>query len=93
VVDTAPVSLVSDTLIVAKYADTFVYVVRANHMDKRMLSIPDTLHKENKLPNMAFILNYTEITKGYGYGGYGYGGYGYGIIHEKKPWYKEIFKK
>jgi tyrosine-protein kinase Etk/Wzc len=93
VVDTAPVSLVSDTLIVAKYADTFVYVVRAKFMDKRMLSIPDTLHKENKLPNMAFILNDTEITKGYGYGGYGYGGYGYGIIHEKKPWYKEIFKK
>ena len=91
-VDTAPVSLVSDTLIVAKYADTFVYVVRANHMDKRMLSIPDILHKENKLPNMAFILNDTEITKGYGYGGYGYGSYGYGI-REKKPWYKEIFKK
>jgi tyrosine-protein kinase Etk/Wzc len=92
VVDTAPVSLVSDTLIVAKFADTFVYVVRAKFMDKRMLSIPDTLHKENKLPNMAFILNDTEITKGYGYGGYGYGGYGYGIIHEKKPWYKKIFK-
>lgn len=92
-VDTAPVSLVSDTLIVAKYADTFVYVVRANHMDKRMLSIPDILHKENKLPNMAFILNDTEVSNGYGYGGYGYGSYGYGITHEKKPWYKEIFKK
>ena len=92
-VDTAPVSLVSDTLIVAKYADTFVYVVRANHMDKRMLSIPDILHKENKLPNMAFILNDTEVSKGYGYGGYGYGSYGYGITHDKKPWYKEIFKK
>ena len=93
IVDTAPVSLVSDTLIIAKYADTFVYVVRANHMDKRMLYIPDILHRENKLPNMAFILNDTEVTKGYGYGGYGYGGYGYGVIHEKKPWYKEIFKK
>lgn len=93
IVDTAPVSLVSDTLIVAKYADTFVYVVRANHIDKRMLSIPDILHRENKLPNMAFILNDTEITKGYGYGGYGYGGYGYGIASEKKPWYKQIFKK
>ncbi len=92
VVDTAPVSLVSDTLIVAKYADTFVYVVRANHMDKRMLSIPDVLHKENKLPNMAFILNDTDVTKGYGYGGYGYGSYGY-AAGEKKPWYKEIFKK
>lgn len=95
-VDTAPVSLVSDTLIVAKYADTFVYVVRANHIDKRMLNIPDILYKENRLPNMAFILNDTELTKGYGgygYGGYGYGGYGYGNIEEKEPWYKKIFKK
>lgn len=93
IVDTAPVSLVSDTLIVAKYADTFVYVVRANHIDKRMLSIPDVLHRENKLPNMAFILNDTELTKGYGYGGYGYGVYGYANTDEKKPWYKKIFKK
>lgn len=95
VVDTAPVSLVSDTLIVAKHADTFVYVVRANYLDKRTLTIPDILHKENKLPNMAFILNYTEVAKGYGYGGYGYGygNYGYGVTQEKKPWYKEIFKR
>jgi tyrosine-protein kinase Etk/Wzc len=90
IVDTAPVSLVSDTLIVAKYADTFVYVVRANHLDKRMLRIPETLFREHKLPNMAFLLNDTETVKGYGYG---YGNYGYGITHEKKPWYKRIFKK
>ncbi|TRX29439.1 polysaccharide biosynthesis tyrosine autokinase [Flavobacterium franklandianum] len=95
VVDTAPVSLVSDTLIVAKHADTFVYVVRANYLDKRTLTIPDILHKENKLPNMAFILNDTEVAKGYGYGGYGYGygNYGYGVTQEKKPWYKEIFNR
>ncbi|WP_310559545.1 polysaccharide biosynthesis tyrosine autokinase [Flavobacterium sp.] len=98
IVDTAPVSLVSDTLIIAKHADTFVYVIRANYLDKNLLSVPDTLHTENKLPNMAFILNDTQISKGYGYGGYGYGGYGYGaygygVTVEKKPWYKKIFKK
>jgi hypothetical protein len=48
---------------------------------------------------MAFILNDTEITKGYGYGGYGYGGYGYGgygygnVEVKKKPWYSRIFSK
>jgi tyrosine-protein kinase Etk/Wzc len=93
IVDTAPVSLVSDTLIVAKHADTFVYVVRANYLDKRMLNVPDILHRENKLPNMAFLLNDTDVTKGYGYGGYGYGNYGYGMTLEKKPWYKTLFKK
>ena len=99
VVDTAPVSLVSDTLIVAKHADTFTYVVRSNYLDKSMLTVPEILHNENKLPNMAFILNDTEITKGYGYGGYGYGGYGYGgygygnVEVKKKPWYSRIFSK
>jgi tyrosine-protein kinase Etk/Wzc len=70
-------------------------VVRANYLDKRMLNIPAILHKENKLPNMAFILNDTEVAKGYGYGGYGYGygNYGYGHQHIKNPWYKNIFKK
>jgi Mrp family chromosome partitioning ATPase len=102
IVDTAPVSLVSDTLIVAKHADTFAYVVRANYLDKSMLTVPDTLHSENKLPNMSFILNDTQVAKGYGYGGYGYGGYGYGgygyggygygVAEVKKPWYKKIFK-
>ena len=94
-VDTAPVSLVSDTLIVAKYADTFVYVVRANHMDKRMLEVPETMYREKKLPNMAFLINDTVVKKGYGYGGYGYGGYGvygYGVEEVKTPWYKKIFK-
>jgi capsular exopolysaccharide synthesis family protein len=91
-VDTAPISLVSDTFIVAENADAFVYVVRANYLDKRMLALPINLHSEGKLPNMSFVLNDTSVTKGYGYGGYG--GYGYGgdeIV--ERSWYKKIFKK
>lgn len=88
VVDTAPVSLVTDTLIIAKHADTFVYVVRANYLDKRMLHIPERLYKERKLPNMGLLLNDTQTNKGYGYGY----GYGYGVEIEKVPWYKKIFK-
>ena len=53
----------------------------------------DILYKENKLPNMAFVLNDTEVAKGYGYGSYGYGNYGYGHTELKKPWYKTLFKK
>lgn len=95
IVDTAPVSLVSDTLILAKHADTSVYVVRANYLDKRMLHIPEILHKEHKLTNMAVILNDTHTKKGYGYGGYGYGGYGYGygVPVQKKSWYNTIFNR
>ncbi|MEN9907187.1 MAG: hypothetical protein RLZZ540_328 [Bacteroidota bacterium] len=85
IVDTAPVSLVTDTLLIAKYADCFVYVARANVLEKRMLSIPNTLYKEQKLPNMCILLNDTDSTKGYGYG------YGYGVHLEEKTWHKKIF--
>ena len=89
IVDTAPVNLVTDTLLVAKYADLFLYVSRANYLDKRMLHVPQTLYNEKKLPNMAIVLNDTDMTRGYGYG-YGYG-YGNGYVEDvKKPWYKRI---
>ncbi|WP_366184825.1 polysaccharide biosynthesis tyrosine autokinase [Flavobacterium ovatum] len=88
IVDTAPVSLVADTLLIAKHADCFVYVVRANVLEKRMLNIPNTLYKENKLPNMCILLNDTDSTKGYGYS------YGYGVnLQQNQPWYKKLNNK
>ncbi len=86
IVDTAPVSLVTDTLLIAKYADAFMYVIRANKLDKKLLNIPVSLYKENKLPNMSLLLNDTDSTKGYGYG------YGYGKLKENanRPLWKKI---
>lgn len=89
VVDTSPVHLVTDTLLIAQYADSFVYVIRANYLDKSMLYVPYKLYQEKKLPNMALLINDTEIRKGYGYG-YGVYGYGYGADVAKKPWYEKI---
>lgn len=87
VIDTAPVSLVTDTLLISKYADMFIYVTRAEYLDKRMLEIPRNLYKEKRLPNMAMVLNDIDVKKGYGYGY----GYGYGETDAKKKWY-EVFK-
>lgn len=88
VVDTAPISLVADTQLIAKYADCFVYVFRANFLGKRMLDIANTLFREKKLPNMCLLLNDTDSTKGYGYG------YGYGIKmkNRKQNWFKKLLK-
>jgi capsular exopolysaccharide synthesis family protein len=90
VVDTSPVNLVTDTLLLAKFADCFVYIVRANMLEKVMLHVPNTLYKENKLTNMCLLLNDTDPSRG-SYGYYGYYGYGYGEKLEKKPWYKRVF--
>ncbi|WP_139956314.1 GumC family protein [Flavicella sediminum] len=89
VVDTAPVNLVTDTLLVSKYADLFIYVSRAGFLDKRLLAIPQNLYTDKRLPNMAMLINASDYKKSYGYGAYG--AYGYGEV-EKLPWWKTIFK-
>ncbi len=48
-VDTAPVSFVTDTLLVAHNADAFVYVMRANYLDKRFLKIINTFYTRKKI--------------------------------------------
>ena len=87
IVDTAPVSLVTDTITIAQIADATLYVIRANKLDKRMLEFPAKLYNEQKLSNMAVVLNAVNMERG---GGYGYGyGYGYGDDFEKskKRWW------
>lgn len=88
IVDTAPVGMVTDTLLLSAYADAFVYVVRANYLDKRLLSIAETAYKEKRLSNMAVLINGSDHSKGYGYG-YGYGGYGYGADKPRRWWHRK----
>src|SRR5690606_40621567 len=45
-VDTAPVGLVTDTVLIAEHADMTIYVMRANYLDKRLLNIPKELYEE-----------------------------------------------
>ena len=82
--DTAPVGLVTDTLIIARVADASVYVCRADYTAKNDLNLVNSLYNEGKLKNMSIVLNGVDMTKRkygyyYGYGNYGkYGRYGYG---------------
>ena len=86
IVDTAAFSMVTDTLLLSKFADAFIYVIRANFLDKRMLKYVNFLYKEQRLPNMALLLNGVDQKKTYGYGY----GYGYGTAFEKsqKKWWQ-----
>lgn len=86
IVDTAPVKLVADTLLLAKNADAFVYVVRENRSTKQMLQTVQKLYKENKLPNMAVLLNDTTLNSNDSYG------YGYHQNKKRKPWWKRLFR-
>ena len=72
IVDTAAVGLVTDTLLIGNHADMFIYVVKANYIDKRQLYVAQNMYNEKRLPNMAILLNYVNFKKGLGYA-YGYG--------------------
>ena len=85
IVDTAASSIITDTTIIKNYADAFIYVIRVNFLDKRLLSYVKSLYKEKRFPNLALLVNGIDSKKGYGYG------YGYGASFEKskkKAWWK-----
>lgn len=90
IVDTAPVNIVTDTLLLGQQADLCIYVVRANFLDKRLLDIPKLLYNEKRLPNMAVLVNDINFERGYGYG-YGYG-YEYVDTSMRKSWWKKMLK-
>lgn len=96
ILDTAPIGLVTDTLLIGRVADLSVYVCRADYTHKAEYTLINELSFEKKLPNLCTIINGVDLKKRkygyyYGYGKYGkhygYGkryGYGYGY-GEQKP--------
>ena len=93
ILDTAPVGMVTDTLLIGRVADLSVYVCRADYTRKVEFSLINELAENNKLPNLCIAINGLDLQKKkygyyYGYGKYGkyYGkryGYGYGYEEHK----------
>jgi capsular exopolysaccharide synthesis family protein len=94
VIDTAPTILVTDTSLISKFADSTLYVTRADYTDLRLLPHIKEYYNEKKLINMGLVINGISETgiNAYRYGytyGYAYGyGYGYGEAPTKKKFWK-----
>ena len=91
ILDTPPIGLVTDALIMMKYADHTIYVVRQNYTPKGTIKNTQELYNNGKVKNISILFNDVKVQK-YGYG-YGYGknyGYGYGYYSDqgkgKKKW-------
>ena len=56
-IDCPPIDMVADTHIMEKLADRTIFLVRANVMERSMIPELETLYSENKLKNIAVILN------------------------------------
>ncbi|UII76113.1 polysaccharide biosynthesis tyrosine autokinase [Flagellimonas sp. HMM57] len=83
VVDTAPLMVVTDTLLISEYADHTLYVTRAGFTEEKVLDFPLKLKKEGKLKGLSFVVNDVK-TLDLGYGGK----YGYGYNKTLKKWWK-----
>lgn len=97
IMDTAPVGMVTDTLLIGRVADLSVYVCRADYTHKNEYTLINELAEKEKLPNLCTVINGIDLKRRkygyyYGYGKYGkyygYGkrhgyGYGYGEQQDK----------
>ncbi|MFC6099795.1 GumC family protein [Olivibacter domesticus] len=89
IVDSPPVGLVSDALIIKQYVEMTVYVVRHNYTKKEQFDFINELRDKNKLSEMYLVVNDVNF-RDPGYFAYGYG---YGYDYEDQGGRKWLRKK
>lgn len=84
IIDTAPIGLVTDTMILLKkhIHDLFLVVLKSEFTDKALLANFNKMAHKHHLHSVGLILNGMKISQA-NYYGYGYG-YGYGVDEKTK---------
>jgi len=94
--DTPPVGLVTDAIVLMKMSDIILYILKAGYSKRNYIDLSHKLKDEHQFRNVYFILNSYKVDKLSTKSGY----YGYGendssgYFSEKKstPWYSNIFR-
>lgn len=99
IIDTPPVGLVTDGVIIMQKVDIPIYVIRADYSKKGFENNVNNLIRKNGFKNLTLILNSFNANQGYGYGhkygygvGRGYGG-GYYTDEDKKSKLGELYSQ
>jgi len=71
ILDTAPVALVSDTLLINRVSNLTIYICRENYSLKESVEYINDYKRNNRLTNLCVLLNDCNLKKTYGYS-YGY---------------------
>lgn len=79
IVDSSPLAMVSDTLLLDRISDITIMVSRAGYTPIEMIDFINQLVEQKRMKNMACVLNGIKSSRA----GYGYG-YGYGAANKKK---------
>lgn len=104
IIDTPPVAIVTDALLVSPLTDFYIFVVRQRYTSRNTLDLIEELHRNENIKSIGIVINDISISGYYGYGlrygyafGYGYnygynyyGYYGkYGYSDDAKGYYRE----
>jgi tyrosine-protein kinase Etk/Wzc len=85
IIDTPPVGIVSDAMMLMNYADINVFILRENYSKKDYIKTINEYYSQGKVKNLCIILNDAGTNQRYGYGyGYSYGYYGYGYYDDEQ---------
>ena len=63
IMDTAPIGMVTDTLLVGRVADLSVYVCRADYTHKAEYTLINELAIEKKLSKLCTVINGVDLKK------------------------------
>jgi tyrosine-protein kinase Etk/Wzc len=86
IIDTPPVAVVTDAMLLAQHADVTLFVVRQRYSSKNTLHLIDEIYRNREIKNPGIIVNDISMSGYYGYGlRYGYTmGYSYGYNYGYK---------
>ncbi len=85
VLDSAPVGVLVDAIVISDVADATLYVCRVNHTKKEDFLLVNKLNNQHKLPKIAIIINGLDVKKEYSYT------YNYGKKRKKKKLWNAFF--
>lgn len=89
VIDTPPVALVTDALLISRFSHTNIFVIRQNYSKKNVINFLNTVKNSYSHTLLTLLINDVKINSYYGksYSYYGSYGYGYGYNYNKKIGY------
>jgi len=88
IIDTPPVAVVSDALLLKDFVDIYLFMVRQDFSNKNVLQLLNNLYTKRDIKNMYILINDVQVKGYYGYNYYGYD-YGYGYEYYGKGYYSD----
>lgn len=93
ILDTPPVAIVTDALVLKESLDAFIFVVRHNYSNKQVVELANSIYSKHLIENLGIVVNDIQLSGYYGYSyRYGYG-YGYGYSYDYRAAYYDEEEK